>query len=248
MHKVSIITINRNNAAGLRRTMESVFQQTYTDLEYLVVDGASTDESLSVINEYAQRQTAIDFKWISEKDAGIYNAMNKGFRHATGEYCLFLNSGDCLVDKNVLAQVTQVLIDDADVYYGDAIFVSAQQKEQYRTYPNKLNLDFFYNDSLCHQSIFYKRNMLLSVGEYDEHYRLIADWVMNLQCYRHGYQFKHLALVCVYYDMAGLTSGANGEKRCRQEREQYYRHNGLWYIHMWMWIKRKFNLLIRKNK
>ena len=88
--KLSIITINRNNAAGLRRTIESVVSQTYTEFEYIIIDGASTDESVDVIKEYADKITF----WVSEPDNGIYNAMNKGILKAKGEYLLFLNSGD----------------------------------------------------------------------------------------------------------------------------------------------------------
>ncbi len=98
--KLSIITINRNNAEGLRKTMESVFVQTCRDFEYIVIDGASTDESVDIIKEFAEKYTfpsggggVGSFKWVSEPDTGIYNAMNKGIRMSRGEYSLMLNSG-----------------------------------------------------------------------------------------------------------------------------------------------------------
>ena len=96
--KLSIITINRNNAEGLRKTMESVLSQTYRDMEYIVVDGASTDQSVNVIkecvNQLKNEDRRMKLDWMSEPDTGIYNAMNKGIKKATGEYLLFLNSGD----------------------------------------------------------------------------------------------------------------------------------------------------------
>ena len=96
--KLSIITINYNNARGLERTIKSVICQTFTNYEYIIVDGGSTDGSLEVINKYADHIS----KWVSEPDEGIYNAMNKGTRMASGEYFNYMNSGDCFCDAHVL--------------------------------------------------------------------------------------------------------------------------------------------------
>ena len=98
MKQISIITINYNNASGLEKTIRSVVEQTYNEYEYIIIDGASSDKSKEVIQEY---QRYIDF-WCSEKDSGIYNAMNKGIQKASGEYLLFLNSGDVLNNSAVL--------------------------------------------------------------------------------------------------------------------------------------------------
>jgi len=103
---LSIITINYNNAEGLCKTMESVLAQTYTDVEYIIIDGASTDGSVDVIRKLATRPT---IKWVSEKDSGIYNAMNKGIRMATGEYCQFLNSGDMLAADDVTERMVNAI-------------------------------------------------------------------------------------------------------------------------------------------
>ena len=99
--KLSIITINYNNAAGLKKTLDSVAAQTYTDFEHIIVDGASTDGSVDEIIAYSQSPIANRHKiiWLSEPDTGIYNAMNKGIKKASGDYLLFLNSGDFLVEK-----------------------------------------------------------------------------------------------------------------------------------------------------
>ncbi|MEP7170167.1 MAG: glycosyltransferase, partial [Bacteroidota bacterium] len=98
----SIITVNLNNAAGLKKTIESVVTQTFNDVEYIIIDGASTDGSKEVIKNY---ETKISY-WVSEKDTGIYNAMNKAIKKAKAEYCLFLNSGDSLTNKKVLNDVS----------------------------------------------------------------------------------------------------------------------------------------------
>src|SRR5690606_105779 len=99
--KISIITINLNNRAGLKATMASVLEQTYAHVEYLVVDGGSTDGSVDVITSHADRLAY----WVSEPDRGVYHAMNKGIERATGEYLLFLNSGDRLMEPETLTDV-----------------------------------------------------------------------------------------------------------------------------------------------
>jgi len=109
--KLSIITVNLNNAEGLRKTIESVVTQTFTDFEYIIIDGGSTDGSVEIIKLYADKITY----WVSEPDKGIYNGMNKGIMVAKGEYCQFLNSGDWLVNENVLKEVFA----DVDIVYGD---------------------------------------------------------------------------------------------------------------------------------
>ena len=99
--KYSIITINYNNADGLRRTIESVVSQTYADYEYLIIDGGSTDGSVNAIKEYEDK---ISY-WVSEKDGGIYNAMNKGVKVAHGEYLIFMNSGDVFYNDRVIERI-----------------------------------------------------------------------------------------------------------------------------------------------
>ena len=113
---LSIITINYNNAEGLRKTLASVASQTYPHIEHIIVDGGSTDNSVEVIREYEStlalspyRLIASRLKWLSEKDTGIYNAMNKGIRMATGEYCQFLNSGDMLTADDVTERMVNAI-------------------------------------------------------------------------------------------------------------------------------------------
>ena len=104
MNLLTIITINRNNAVGLEKTIKSVLFQTCLDIDYVVVDGASTDESVNTIKHFST-QFGNRLRWISEPDNGIYNAMNKGIGMATGEYVEFLNSGDYLVDERVIERM-----------------------------------------------------------------------------------------------------------------------------------------------
>ena len=118
--ELSIITINRNNASGLEKTMASVLRQTHQDIEYIVVDGASTDNSVDVIKSFSNDSR---LRWISERDNGIYNAMNKGIRMATSEYIMILNSGDYLRDADTIQQMSQSLaqLGRPDIMYGNII-------------------------------------------------------------------------------------------------------------------------------
>src|SRR5574344_525947 len=113
--KLSIITINNNDAAGLEKTIKSIINQTFTDYEYIIIDGGSTDESVEVIKKYTEH---IDY-WVSEPDKGIYNAMNKGINQTEGEYLNFLNSGDTYYDNNVLNKIKDWL--NYDIVAGQCI-------------------------------------------------------------------------------------------------------------------------------
>lgn len=167
--KLSIITVNKDNCNGLRRTIESVLNQkgAKSECEYIVVDGASTDGSVKCINKYSSR---ID-KWISEKDDGIYQAMNKGIRLSKGDYCLFLNSGDYLHDENVLEEMIPHLM-GFDIIVGKMQFLDSGQE---MSVPGEISLLSFYRGSLPHPATFISRKVL-EKHPYDEKYRIASDW------------------------------------------------------------------------
>lgn len=165
--KYSIITINYNHAEGLRRTIESVVNQTCKDYEYIIIDGGSTDGSVDVIKEYADK---IDF-WVSEPDKGIYNAMNKGIDHAHGEYLNFMNSGDCFYALTVLEEVKPLLT--ADIVSG-TLSVSAQNRTI--TPPNDdISLMTLMGRDIQHQSTFIKRELNTRI-KYDDNLKIVSDW------------------------------------------------------------------------
>lgn len=168
--QLSIITINRNNAAGLRRTIESVVSQTYTDFEYIIIDGASTDGSVEVIREYADN---ISY-WVSEPDKGIYNAMNKGILKANGEYLLFLNSADWLYNNTTLEDVFK-LNRKEDLIYGDIISYISEEEQIPDIYPDQITGLRLFETTICHQSIFHKRS-LFDNDKYNENYLVVSDW------------------------------------------------------------------------
>lgn len=161
--KLSVITINYNNAEGLAKTMDSVFRQRFSDFEYIVIDGGSTDGSKDLI---VNNQDKIAY-WCSEKDSGIYNAMNKGIREASGEYLLFLNSGDFLHDFAVLEDIHPFLSGE-DIVYGDLLFVHGDGKEDLFVYPDVLSFEYFLERSLGHPAAFIKRALFGGVPLYGD--------------------------------------------------------------------------------
>ena len=178
--KLSIITINYNNAAGLKKTLDSVAVQTYTDFEHIIVDGASSDGSVEIIREYEQSLAsnlsplASNLKWISEKDTGIYNAMNKGIKMATGEYLLFLNSGDFLIVSTVLELVFAHNM-DVDIINARC-HVSDNSKVIWTSpYLPKVTLKDLYFAGLPHQSTFIRHTLFNKYGMYREDFRYNSD-------------------------------------------------------------------------
>jgi len=165
--KYSIITINYNKSYGLRRTIESVINQSCKDFEYIIIDGGSTDGSVDIIKEYSDHITY----WVSEPDKGIYNAMNKGIVMAHGDYINFMNSGDCFYDNNVLKQTLPYLT--ADIVYGRLFYFNHKERSVYLK--ESPNLQQFLDNTLNHQSSFISRK-LFSDSLYDEKYKIVSDW------------------------------------------------------------------------
>jgi len=171
--KLSIITINFNNAEGLKKTIESVIDQTYSDFEYIIVDGGSQDGSVEIIKKYEKH---IKY-WISESDNGIYNAMNKGLKAAKGEYCQFLNSGDCLVQKDVTERIFSEA-DDSSILIGNMIKIFPNGKKILDKGLGNTKPSFFtfYKGTLNHSPAYIRRNLFEKYGDYDETLKIVSDW------------------------------------------------------------------------
>ena len=197
---LSIITINYNNREGLQRTIDSVVSQTFTDYEWIVIDGDSTDGSRELIEQYADHFAY----WCSEPDKGIYNAMNKGISHAKGMWLQFLNSGDWLYENTTLEKVF-AKEHEADVLYGDAIIVYKNNYQLPTHFPEKISLSYIIGHPLRHQATFYKDSIFHN-NKYDESYKIISDAVLNFDLIIQGKIFNHLDLYIVYFDGLGISS------------------------------------------
>ncbi len=181
---LSIITINRNNASGLEKTMNSVLSQVRTDFEYIVIDGASSDGSVAVIERLAG-QFGNRLKWISEPDKGIYNAMNKGIRMASGSYLQFLNSGDCLVSDDVTERLFGVLNKNGNppILYGNMLkdMPNGQVFRDKSFAGRDITFLGFFNGTLNHSSAYIRKDLFDRFGLYDESLKIVSDWKWYLQ-------------------------------------------------------------------
>lgn len=212
MKQISIITINYNNASGLRKTIKSVIEQTHNDYEYIIIDGASNDSSKDIIQEYQQY---IHY-WCSEKDTGIYNAMNKGIQKASGEYLLFLNSGDTLNDSMVLSDI-QKLLSGEDIIYGDLFFMKTSGSGTIFIYPDKLTVSYFLERSLGHPATFIRKDLFKNCL-YSENLRIVSDWEFFVKkIIIEGCSYRHIKRTISVFDMCGIST-LSGEE-CKQEQQ-----------------------------
>ena len=209
--KLSIITINWNNREGLRETIDSVLSQTARNqLEYIVVDGGAQDGSKEMLE--AVYNDNID-KWVSELDSGIYNAMNKGVQMASGDYCLFLNSGDVLHGSNAIADVIndiqgEDLIIGKTVMLGEGSFMTAKEP---------ITLLSLYENSIPHNATFIKRQLLID-HPYDEKFRIVSDWKFFVETIiLHTSSYRIIDNVIADFDCTGLSS--KNRDWCQEERQ-----------------------------
>lgn len=194
--KLSIITVNYNDAKGLERTIESVFFQTFHDFEFIVIDGGSTDGSVDVIKK---NESHINY-WISEHDGGIYQGMNKGLRQAKGDYVNFMNSGDCFHAPDVLEKIFS-LDTDADIITGTHVG---------SPHPNigkdGITMYDLYTGAIDHQASFIKREIALR-HPYDEKYRIVSDWKFFIEALVFdNCSFFYTGTIVVNVDTNGISN------------------------------------------
>lgn len=208
MPLITIITVCYNNLKGLDETVKSVLAQTMQDYEFLVIDGASTDGTRTYLESLDQR-----VRWVSEKDQGIFHAMNKGIAAATGEYLLFLNSGDHLLQPETLSQV-QPYLNGTAVVYGDQMILEEEDR-----YPDQLSFGYFFgHGTLPHQASFIHQRLFREYGTYDEGCRICADTIffMNVIC-RYNASYRHMPVLVARVNRDGISSQGNSWTQIRKE-------------------------------
>ena len=194
--KYSIITVNYNNKEGLRKTIESVINQTFQDFEFIIIYGGSTDDSVNVIKKY---ENYIDY-WVSERDGGIYPGMNKGLRQAKGDYVNFMNGGDCYHSSDVLEKIF-ALETDADIITG------AHAENGLRNVgKGGVTMLDLYKWAIDHQASFVRREVLLR-HPYDEKYRIVSDWKFFIEALVFdNCTFYYTDIIVVDVDMKGISN------------------------------------------
>jgi glycosyltransferase involved in cell wall biosynthesis len=219
---LTIITINRNNFAGLEKTMRSVATQAFVDFEYVVIDGASTDKSVEVIRSF-EASFGGRLKWISEPDKGIYNAMNKGIGMASGDYLQFLNSGDSLVSDNVTMRMTEALKDNEfpPILYGNMLKDMPDGKIlRDKGFAGKpISFLGFYIGSLNHPSSYIKKSLFEKYGRYDESLKIVSDWKWFLQTIiLEGEKPVYADIDVTLFDMNGISEKNKALNRTERKR------------------------------
>ncbi len=199
---ISVITINFNNASGLRNTIKSVNEQLNSPTEHIVIDGYSTDTSISDIQPYLKYY----HKVISEPDSGIYDAMNKGISFAKGEYVIFLNSGDTFVSEKSLTYFSSFL-GHYDIIFGDMIS-NVNEEKHYISYPEILSLNYMLSAGLPHPSTVIRKSIFLKqIGLYDSRYSIIADWTFfMIAIFKYNINYKYIAQPISFFEGGGESS------------------------------------------
>ena len=213
---ISIITITFNAEKEIEPTMKSVGEQTFRDFEHLIIDGASKDLTLSQAQKYAGKNTII----VSEPDKGLYDAMNKGLKKATGKYIIFLNAGDAFASPDILEKYAQEALKDKDIIYGDTLIVNSNREiiaPRHLSVP--LNLDFksFSKGMLiCHQAFMVKKSLC---EPYDLNYRFSADYDWCIKCIKKSKpaDCTNLKQVTIHY----LSDGLTDKNKIKSLRERF---------------------------
>ena len=222
---ISIITINYNNSLGLKRTLDSVAVQTYCDFEHIIIDGGSTDDSVTQIQEYIktlQKNNPLltpKVFWSSEADKGIYDAMNKGIDKARGEYCLFLNSGDMLANLHVLEEVFLSGMKASIICCNSIYLSSIYHKQKLVESPSRIIASDLILSFLPHQSSFIKKELFNKIHKYDTEFKIISDWLFFIEAllsYNESYQ--HIPIVVSHCETEGIS---NNPQNCNLMDEEF---------------------------
>jgi glycosyltransferase len=219
--KVSIITVTHNSAKYLQECIDSVVQQTYSNIEHIVIDANSTDGTIEIIQQYSNHIA----KWVSEDDKGMYDAINKGMKMATGDIIGILNSDDILASKNVIKQIVNCFQENkVDSLYGDLVYVDQKNTKKIIRYWKGLSYSRFrfnYGWMPAHPTFYFRSDLLSDLGGYESHYFTAADYeFMARYLYRYRISSKYLPLLIVKMRVGG-ASNRNIMNRLRANRRDY---------------------------
>lgn len=205
MRKISVVTVCYNSEKNIERCIKSIINQLNDDIEYLLIDGKSTDKTVSIIKKYEKNNPNI--RYISEKDNGIYDAMNKGIKYSNGEWIIYINSDDYLV-KDSLKKVMPYLENNFDCVYGNNYQLYEHNNEYFYKILeadndlDKLNIGMI----ACHQSILMRRKKMQELGGFNTNYKIAADWDMMLRMKNSNCLFKKINFPISVFSVGGISS------------------------------------------
>ncbi len=214
--KFTIITVVFNDETNIEKTILSVIKQNYPNFEYIIIDGASTDRTLEIVNKYKNK---ID-KIVSEKDAGIYDAMNEGIKFASGRIINFLNSGDRFVHNNVLKQISKVFKNENNKFVVSRARIVDENNKAFKAINKPLVSDLSITrfKSICHQAVFYNKNLHTEYGLYNTEYKYLADTDFFLKLFNNKIRYSTIDIITVDF----LYGGSCSSPQAVLERKKIY--------------------------
>lgn len=221
--KISVITVCKNEVKTIESTILSVINQTYKDIEYIVVDGNSTDGTKTILNKYRKKIKVL----ISGKDHGIYDAMNKGISKSSGDWVYFLNAGDTFYNKNILKRVTYEFnkLTNEDIFYGNIIAVKngIKRKDVF----DKVNRRYLIKNTICHQAMFTKRDLYKKYGLFSNKYLISADyeWLIRM-LFINNVKKRYANITISVHSLDGVSNEIKSRRRVLAEyseiRDKYF--------------------------
>lgn len=235
---ISIVTVVYNSVGTLEHTLKSVQNQTYKNIEYIVIDGGSTDGTLALLHQYKENIDVL----VSEPDHGIFDAMNKGLNLASGDWLIFLGADDLLLSPTIIEEVLLYFKKPNEIYYGNAYIKTIN-----RLYNGKLNKWSMSLGSVSHQAIFYPKSVYKN-KLYDQSYRIFADHIYNIELYKtHTSQFVYIPKLISIYDGTGISSYAEDEKYKKNLIKVIINNFGI-ICGYYVWLRKKIYSLMKIYK
>lgn len=218
--KISIITVCLNAINTIDTTIKSVLSQTFKNIEYIVIDGASSDGTVVLLEKY-QQQNAL--KYISEPDSGIYYAMNKGIKMSTGELILFLNAGDYFVSKEVIDfYLSKIKMDEAEVFFGRIVWIDVLLKNIVLSDSSSVtDIEDLKNSNFPHPATIYKKGLFYKIGFFDESYTILGDYEWNVRALVvQKIRFQYIDIIVTVFFADGISNGLKMRDKRYQETRQ----------------------------
>ncbi|WP_342383090.1 glycosyltransferase family 2 protein [Bacteroides ovatus] len=215
--KVSVITVTYNASTSLEETMLSVFNQNYSHIEYIIIDGGSIDGTVDIISKYANKLSY----WVSEPDKGVYDAMNKALKIATGDFLIFMGADDLFYTNDVIQNVVNQISDMYAVYYGSVLFKGIGTKHL-----GKFNKIKWATTNISHQAIFYPR-IIYKTHSYDTQYKIYADYAYNLNLLKEKVDFVYVDEIITLYNMTGMSADTLDETFQKDYRSLLFESVGI---------------------
>lgn len=228
---ISVICVVYNGERTINKTIESLISQSYRHVEIILVDGQSTDNTLSIINRYKENIDVL----ITEKDDGIYHAMNKGILAASGEWIYFIGCDDVLFNKEVFAEFINTLNHNTEslLYYGDVVL-----KKSGKRYGGEFMSKRIIQENICHQAMFFHRSIFKNIGLYSDKYKILADWEFNIRCFGNSdINPQYINLIVAEYNELGKSSSVEDKKFNAEFIKIIYRNLPFYYSIIFLFHK-----------